>query len=433
MLYLKPGGVNNMEFSPDTQAILLLTAPLTAARVNPSEDILTHGEYKRLALFLRENNFQPSDLIGPKAKDIVSKCSAVVDVSRLERILGRGFLLSQAAERWLSRSIWVVSRADEGYPQRLKETLKEDAPALLYGCGSKKLLGAGGLAVVGSRMVSDELISYAENAGRLAAAARKNLVSGGARGIDAAAMRGALEADGTVLGVLADSLEEVALIREHREFIMDSRLTLVSPYDPAVGFNVGNAMQRNKLIYALSDAALVVTSDYKKGGTWSGAAEQLKKLKLVPVYVRKKDEVSPGIEGLLALGALPWPEPADADAFLEVLNTKPPVSIKQTDLLFQGPGGVGSGAVEPGPSSTVQEQNIVYNSGQVDQGGTITDKAKAFFNKQDIPQTAKEVSSALGLSPKKAKELLDALVKEGFLEKLKKARYLAISKSNRLF
>ena len=45
-------------------------------------------------------------------------------------------------------------------------------------------------------------------------------------------------------------------------------------------------MRRNKLIYALADAALVVNADYNKGDTWTGAAEQLDKLKLVPIYAR---------------------------------------------------------------------------------------------------------------------------------------------------
>ena len=144
----------------------------------------------------------------------------------------------------------------------------------------------GGLAVVGSRQVDDALVEYTEGIGRLVAKARRTLVSGGARGIDQAAMRGALEAGGKVAGVLADSLERTAMNREHRNLLMDGQLVLISPYDPSAGFNVGNAMQRNKLIYALADAALVVSSDYEKGGTWAGAVEQLEKLQLVPVYVR---------------------------------------------------------------------------------------------------------------------------------------------------
>ena len=49
---------------------------------------------------------------------------------------------------------------------------------------------------------------------------------------------------------------------------LDGQLVLASPYDPSAGFNVGNAMQRNKFIYALADAALVVNSDLNRGGTW---------------------------------------------------------------------------------------------------------------------------------------------------------------------
>lgn len=47
--------------------------------------------------------------------------------------------------------------------------------------------------------------------------------------------------------------------------LAEGRLVLVSPYDPSTGFNVGNAMQRNKLIYALADASLVVSSDLDEG------------------------------------------------------------------------------------------------------------------------------------------------------------------------
>ena len=202
--------------------------------------------------------------------------------ARLQRLLGRGFLLSQVIERWQARAIWVVSRADAEYPRRLKVRLREDAPAVIYGCGDMALLESGGLAVVGSRHVDDSLIDYTMAVGRLAARAGRTLVSGGAKGIDQAAMRGALEAGGKVSGVLADSLEKTTMNREHRNLLLDGQLVLISPYDPSAGFNVGNAMQRNKLIYALADASLVVSSDLNKGGTWTGAVEQLDKLKFVP-------------------------------------------------------------------------------------------------------------------------------------------------------
>ncbi|MET1755696.1 DNA-processing protein DprA [Novosphingobium sp. RD2P27] len=314
--------------SSNTQAILLLTAPLIIGRGTSTPDLLKAGEYRRLARLLRDIQQQPADLVGPHANDILRACQPAVEEDRLKRLLGRGFLLSQAIERWQTRAIWVISRADADYPRRFKARFREDAPAVLYGCGDVGLLENGGLAVVGSRDVDAALIDYTMSVGSLAARAGRAVVSGGAKGIDQAAMRGALEAGGQVCGVLADSLEKNAMNREHRNMLLDGQLTLVSPYDPGAGFNVGNAMQRNKLIYALADASLVVSSDINKGGTWTGAVEQLEKLRFVPVYVRSIGEPSPGLEALLRKGALRWPNPVDVEALEEVFAEPAPLSPK---------------------------------------------------------------------------------------------------------
>ncbi len=308
--------------SPNTQALLLLTAPLLAGRRETSVEPLTLGEYKRLAQFLSEKQRQPADLLAPETWRLLAERPQLVDGDRVERLLARGFLLGQAIERWQARAIWVVSRADAEYPRRWKGRLEEDAPPVLYGCGEAEILETNGLAVVGSRHVDDALIAYTERIGRLAAGAGRTLISGGARGIDQAAMRGALDAGGKVVGVLADSLERAALSREHRRFLMDGRLVLVSTCDPAAGFNVGHAMQRNKLIYALADAALVVSAEHEKGGTWAGAVEQLEKLRLAPVYVRSNGDTGKGLEALQRMGASPWPDPETPEALAELLTAE---------------------------------------------------------------------------------------------------------------
>lgn len=308
------------DLSPNTQAILLLTAPLIVGRSGESVDLLKPSEYKRLAIRLREINRQPADLVLSDSQQVIQECDSIIDKNRMQRLLERGFLLSQAIERWQARAIWVVSRADAKYPRRLKSRLREDAPALLYGCGDISLLESGGLAVVGSRHVNDILIDYTMSIGQLAARSGRMIVSGGAKGIDQAAMRGALEAGGRACGVLSDKLERTAMNREHRNLLLNDQLVLISPFDPNAGFNVGNAMQRNKLIYALAEAALVVSSDLNKGGTWSGAKEQLDKFHFVPIYIRSSGEKSKGLDALHSKGALLWPDPQDADSFTDVFN-----------------------------------------------------------------------------------------------------------------
>ena len=406
--------------SPNSQAILLLTTPLIAGRGQPSSELLTHGEYNRLARVLRQNHNEPADLLGPSASELIKKCHSVIDGGRLERLLGRGFLLSQAIERWQARAIWIVSRADSNYPRRLRARLKEDAPPVLYGCGEATILEMGGLAIVGSRHVHDALLEYTESIGRLASAAHRTVISGGARGIDQAAMRGALEAGGSAVGVLADSLERAALARDNREALMSGQLVLISPYDPAAGFNVGHAMQRNKLIYALADAALVVNSDYENGGTWAGAVEQLGKLRFVPVYVRSGEDTGKGLEELRRMGALPWPNPTTTEAFAEILSVQ--IHLEngarvQEQLSF-------SSSDEP---DEVQKDRLSSES-PVLQTATVTTspaevlfaKVKELLERMETPKSDAEVAADLQVSKTQAKEWLQRLVKEGVLEKMSK-------------
>ncbi|MEO6061563.1 MAG: DNA-processing protein DprA [Thermoflexales bacterium] len=441
------------ELSPNTQAILLLTAPLIAGRGSSSTELLTPGEYKRLARHLREINHQPADLLAADNAELLRACQTIADADRLRRLLGRGFLLSQVVERWQARAIWVVSRADVNYPARLKTRLRDDAPAVLYGCGNIGLFEAGGLAVVGSRQADDALIDYAMNVGGQTARAGRILVSGGARGIDLAAMRGALEAGGRAGGVLADSLERTALEREHRNLLLDGRLALVSPYDPGAGFNVGNAMQRNKLIYALADAALVVSADLNAGGTWAGAIEQLERYKFEPVYVRSTGASMPGLDALLRKGALAWPNPdpdaALADLLDEAASTEPRPTASTPSLFpASGPSDGGSppsgflepaanpeSIFEPAPEYSVSAIQSEAREAQVAPGDkpdagipseTLFAVARgAILRVAAAPVTSAQIADVLGVSTAQAGAWLNRLVAEGTLERLSKpVRYV---------
>ncbi len=329
----------NETLSLNTKAILLLTAPLIIGRGKGKEPsvLLKPGEYTKLADYLQDRSRQPADLLGPDVDQILTDCHRIADKDRLRRLLARGFLLSQAIERWHTRTIWVVSRADDGYPQRLKARLKKNSPNLLYGCGDRDILNSGGLAVVGSRNVNSSLLEYTQQVGRLTAKSGRTVVSGGARGIDQAAMSGASEAGGRVTGVLADSLEKTVMKRDNRNRLLEGRLVLVSPYDPNAGFNTGHAMQRNKLIYALADAALVVNAEINKGGTWAGATEQLEKLHLVPVFVRSNGGFSNSLDALKNKDAMPWPNPTDANDLNAVFQSgasRTPTPPTQSNLPF---------------------------------------------------------------------------------------------------
>lgn len=319
------------EVSNTTQAILLLVAPLTAGGRTERGLTLKPAEYTRLAGSLQQLGSQPSDLLGKKASGILAELETDFDRDRLSRLLDRGMQLGLSLERWGQYSIQVISRADAGYPRRLKKNLRYESPSLLYICGDADLLQDGGLAVVGSRKADQELLRYTRRVGVLAAAAGSTIVSGGARGVDQASMQGAAEAGGRVVGVLANGLEKAVINPDSRMALREQRMALCSACDPAAGFKVWQAMDRNKLIYALADAALVVESDVGKGGTWSGAKEQIRNLRCVPVFTRTWGPRSQGLEALRELGARPWPEPGDVDEFRHVMATPatPSVSVQQ--------------------------------------------------------------------------------------------------------
>ena len=409
----------NETLSLNTKAILLLTAPLIVGRGKGKEltDQLSPGEYAKLALYLQEAGRQPADLLGSDADQLLRDFHHMLDLNRFKHLLARGFLLSQVVERWQTRTIWVVSRADDDYPQKLKARLKKDSPILLYGCGDRKILNSGGLAVVGSRNVDDSLVEYTQEIGRLAAKARRTVVSGAARGIDQAAMSGALEAGGRVTGVLADSLERMVMKRENRNRLLEGQLVLISPYDPNAGFNTGHAMQRNKVIYALADVALVVNADINKGGTWAGATEQLKKLHLLPVYVRSTGGVSKSLEALKNMGALPWPNPADADDLDVVFQpgtSNTPIPPAQSNLPFDAQ----QEPVKPGLQAGVTPELQIADDPTLNLAEELYQTVRSLIIHILVkPKKAAEVATELNVTKHQAEEWLKRLVAEDVLEK----------------
>jgi predicted Rossmann fold nucleotide-binding protein DprA/Smf involved in DNA uptake len=413
----------NAELSDNTKAILLLTAPLIVGKSENSVKPMTPSEYDQFAYWLRECGSEPADLLKRGASDVLGKSQSSFDNERMSQLLERGFLLSQALECWQTRAIWVISRADPGYPRRFKQRLRKHAPPVLYGCGDTELLETGGLAVVGSRAAAAESIAYAESIGRLAAAAQRTVVSGEARGVDQAAIQGTLAEDGRAVGVLAGGLENAAIARKNRDALLNERLVLVSPYDPRARFNVGNAMQRNKLVYALADAGLIVDSAYNKGGTWSGAVEQLGRLRFVPVFVRRDGKIGKGIEALLRKGARPWPNPETPAEFRQTLNGTPPHSETETPrqitLLPEGEDSIPSCSGEalekvmaPDPQT---EHAAVTAWTPSDQ---LFVKVEQLLASISTPTTESDVAAYLQVSKKQAGEWLKRLVHDGKYKRL---------------
>jgi predicted Rossmann fold nucleotide-binding protein DprA/Smf involved in DNA uptake len=133
-------------------------------------------------------------------------------------------------------------------------------------------------------------------------------------------MGAALEAGGITIGILAENLLKKSVERTARYAISDGRLLLISPCHPDAHFTVGTAMSRNKLIYAMADYGLVVSAEHKKGGTWAGAEEELKRETSRPVFVRVENRVAKGNIKLIDIGAVAWPKSIEEDNLKQQLS-----------------------------------------------------------------------------------------------------------------
>lgn len=286
--------------SATAQATLLLTSYFSKTS---SEDAkpLTNAEWGRFALWLKEKSTTPAELLVTDPKALLHGWyDARISVDRIVQLLNRGHSLAIAMEKWQRAGLWVVTRSDPEYPWRLKQRLKTDSPPVLFGCGNRALLNAGGLAVIGSRNANDADLMFTNEVGAKAALERIAIISGGARGVDETAMLGAIKQGGVVIGVMADSLLKAATSSKWRKGLMDGHAVLVSPFYPEAGFSAGNAMARNKYIYCLADTSLVIHSG-KKGGTLNGAEENLKKV-WVPLWVKHTMDKDAANADLVAKG-----------------------------------------------------------------------------------------------------------------------------------
>ena len=266
-------------------------------------------------------------LVGKSEDQLVHDCGLPESLAgRVERLTHRAMSLAFEFERLEQSGIKTITVFDEDYPQQWLDRLRAKAPPMLHAAGSVDLLDSPGLGVVGSRDVSQEGGEVAKEVARLAARRGLPLVSGGARGVDQLAMDAAYEAGGAVLGILAESLLRKLKRPDVRRAVYDGSTVMCTPYSPDAPFKAGNAMGRNKLIYAQAALTVVIASDVDTGGTWSGATEALKH-GFGPVAVWRGEGEGPGNEPLQQRGATPVSSLDDIESLLDTprpVMTEPP-------------------------------------------------------------------------------------------------------------
>jgi DNA processing protein len=196
----------------------------------------------------------------------------------------------------------AVTGADPAYPKAFR--VLPDPPVVLFAAGDLSLLGTPGMGVVGTRAPTEYGRRAAARLAHDLARAGYAIVSGMARGIDAAAHGAALDAGGATIGVLGHGIDRMYPPENRRLFArMRASGLLLTELAPGEEPLPGNFPRRNRLIAALSEGVLVVEMGERSGArhTVEYALEQGKEVFSVPGPIGSP--ASAGTNQLLKEGA----------------------------------------------------------------------------------------------------------------------------------
>jgi DNA processing protein len=233
---------------------------------------------------------------------------------------------------------------DPRYPARLREC--PDPPRVLWVRGDLALLDRPCVAIVGTRRATAYGERVTMQLGRTLARAGACVVSGLARGIDAAAHRGALEADGATAAVLGTGLD-VVYPKGHAALqqSIGERGLLVSELAPENAAHGGSFPRRNRIIAALASVTIVVEAGVRSGAliTATHALELDRTVAVVPGPIDVPQ--CQGSNELLRDGASAITSMADA---LALVGLTAPIVLR--DLQVGGPERAIWDALQQGPA-----------------------------------------------------------------------------------
>jgi DNA processing protein len=196
----------------------------------------------------------------------------------------------------------VITILDHDYPKLLREIA--DPPLVLHVAGDRSLLARAGVAIVGSRRATPYGINVAHALSSELARAGAVVVSGLARGVDAAAHRAALDQHGATIAVLGTGIDVVYPKSNARLFDeIAAEGLIVSDFPPSTPPLPEHFPRRNRIISGLTLGTVIVEATSRSGSliTARMAAEQGREVFAVPGSIFSRN--SEGTHRLVQYGA----------------------------------------------------------------------------------------------------------------------------------
>ena len=226
----------------------------------------------------------------------------------------------------------LLTTDDEDYPVQLKNI--HNPPMVLYLKGQLKSLNKV-LGIVGSRKASPYGVNVAETFAKDLALAGLTIVSGGARGIDTAAHKGALKAEGITVAVLGCGID---VVYPHENAHLFKQITyngaIITEFPPGTEPLAQNFPARNRIISGLAQGVLVVEAAHKSGAmiTAEFAMDEGRDVYCIPGSIFSP--TSAGSHLLLKQGAKLVDRPEDILEDFHLLLREPPKNKDDMTDLF---------------------------------------------------------------------------------------------------
>ena len=226
---------------------------------------------------------------------------------RAYTLLHRGVQLSYALEGFMGQGIDVVTQYDAEYPRRLEDKLGEAAPPFLYRCGNADILNRPAVAVLGISGVRTTPEAREQLSILVGGAVRRGyaVITGGELGVARLTAGLVQEAGGQMADILGGGMREHLGHDTVAQLVGQGRGTVLSTEHPDALFTVNHAIARNKLIFAMADAAFIFNTDGRRG---EGEALQNRTCDWVYAW-----QDYAGNQSLIARGARPFHRLGDAD------------------------------------------------------------------------------------------------------------------------
>lgn len=258
-----------MPNNADGYAATLLTIALSPNREEYARP-LGNQEYYRLEERVRESRAYRSvgDLFGEDISGLMLRLDiSEEEAYRIFTLLNRGVHLSYAIENFAARNTGVVSRFDPEYPHRLTTRMRNMAPVFYYRAGNAELVQKSAIAILGISGVKTtaEAREGVETIVRKATETGYAILTGGELGVSRVAANAALECGGSLIDVVGGGFYEHMQNETIRELMEQKRCLLLSLEHPEAMFTISHAIARNKVIFSLADAAIVINTDNKRG------------------------------------------------------------------------------------------------------------------------------------------------------------------------